>query len=81
MLVMLPTTGNGNGSLIMFPEKQMAVSKAPLSPSLAGIPSPSPNTQELLRQQELQLRVLQEQVSVAAYLSVSEAGYVHVGNF
>jgi hypothetical protein len=45
----------GDGSLVVFPEKRLGNVK----PSDA----PSPSTQDLLRQQELQLRVLQEQVS------------------
>ena len=46
----------GDGSLVVFPEKQLVNTKSD--------DAPSPSTQELLRQQELQLRVLQEQVSV-----------------
>ena len=49
------TSHTGDGSLVVFPEKQLVNIKS--SDAL------SPSTQELLRQQELQLRVLQEQVS------------------
>ncbi len=49
----------GDGSLVVFPEKRLVNVK----PSDA----PSPSTQDLLRQQELQLRVLQEQVSVCCF--------------
>ena len=48
-------TGDNDGSLVVFPEKRLVNVKS----SAAS----SPSTQELLRQQELQLRVLQEQVS------------------
>ena len=51
------TSHTGDGSLVVFPEKQ-----------LVNTDAPSPSTQELLRQQELQLRVLQEQVSANACL-------------
>ena len=69
LVTMLATfffVGTGDGSPIVFPEKQIAVSKAPISPSPTSVPTLSPNAQELLRQQELQLRILQEQVSVTA---------------
>ena len=46
-----------DGSLVVFPEKRLMNVKS------SAAPSPAPSTQELLRQQELQLRVLQEQVS------------------
>lgn len=49
------TSHTEDGSLVVFPEKQLVNIKPP--------DAPSPSTQELLRQQELQLRVLQEQVS------------------
>lgn len=45
----------GDGSSVVFPEKQLV--------NIKSSDAPSPSTQELLRQQELQLRVLQEQVS------------------
>ena len=50
-------TGDDDGSLVVFPEKQLVNVKLSTAPS--------PSTQELLRQQELQLRVLQEQVSAS----------------
>ena len=46
-------------SLVVFPEKQFVDVKSSLRTDV-----PSPSTQEFLRQQEMQLRVLQEQVSV-----------------
>ena len=56
---------HGDGSLVVFPDKQTVTSKTPLSSPSPSVPSPS--TQELLKQQELQLRVLQEQVSVVIH--------------
>lgn len=46
-----------DGSLVVFPEKQLVNTKSFLPTDASS------STQELLRQQELQLRVLQEQVS------------------
>lgn len=46
-----------DGSLVVFPEKRLV--------NVKSSDAPSPSTQELLRQQELQLRVLQEQVSAS----------------
>ena len=52
-----------DGSLVVFPEKQLVNAKSNLPAD-----APSPSTQELLRQQELQLRVLQEQVCTNIYI-------------
>ena len=68
------SAGNG-GSLVVFPEKQVtSLKKSPPSPTSSSFSSgfggaASPSTQELLRQQEHQLRVLQEQVGQFVCLS------------
>ena len=51
--------------LILFPEKQVNTSSKSVAStsSSSSVSAPSPHTQEMLRQQELQLRILQEQVS------------------
>ena len=55
-----PAAGTG---LVLFPEKHVNVSsKSPISSSSSSLSAPSPHTREMLRQQELQLRLLQEQV-------------------
>ena len=55
-----PAAGTG---LVLFPEKHVNVSsKSAISSSSSSISAPSPHTREMLRQQELQLRHLQEQV-------------------
>ena len=57
-----------DGPFVVFPEKQVvADSRLPHSSSSTDVPSPS--TQELLRQQERQLRVLQEQVGSVSVIA------------
>ena len=59
-------SGHQSGTgLVLFPEKHVNVSSKSAissSSSSSSISAPSPHTREMLRQQELQLRLLQEQV-------------------